>query len=286
MARNLVWQDLGAEHLESIRHPHPKKGLTGRDLLAKFSGISDPKNTKSAITLDLYVHALQYAQEQRFADDKTSGFFSIVKSVHMKSIEERLTVERSFEYFKDLMLYHSVQRPPYSVGLFTLGEMQRAMQWMLDTYYRHYKLYMYTFTDRVTMSVVTVHPSDSVELPPELPPLNDALTEEQHMAQLDEEQRQREQEQRAAEEAAAAAAEEARQQRIREEYEATIADDIKSRVTAAVEAELALLRSDMENKFTKQQSVLLARIAELESAQGGAASPQGSTAGHAPEPHK
>lgn len=72
-------------------------------------------------------------------------------------------VDKSFQGFKDLLLMHSVQRPPYSTGLFTLAEVKTIMNWMLDTYYRHYKLYMYTFTDRVLMSVTQTHPMDIVE---------------------------------------------------------------------------------------------------------------------------
>lgn len=61
-ARNLVWRDLSAEQLGSIRHPHPKKGLTGRDLLVKYLAIGDPSSPRNAITLDLYVHTLQFGQ--------------------------------------------------------------------------------------------------------------------------------------------------------------------------------------------------------------------------------
>lgn len=144
----MIWKDLSAEQLENIRHPHPKKGFTGRDLLAKFLGISDPSNPKDAINLDLYVHTLQFGESQKYADDKLSGLLSLVKEVHLKSVGDKLTVQRSFELFKDLLLKHSVQRPPYSVGLYTFAEMKEIMDWMLDSYYRHYKLYQYTFTDR------------------------------------------------------------------------------------------------------------------------------------------
>ena len=59
-----------------------------------------------------------------------------------------LQVDLSFQYCKELLLAHSVQRPPYSIGLLTLSEMKAMLAWMLDSYYRHYKLYMYAFTDR------------------------------------------------------------------------------------------------------------------------------------------
>lgn len=64
-AKALVWHDLSAEQLENIRRPHPKKGLTSRDLLAKFIGIKDQNNPRTAISLDLYVHTLQFGQVPR-----------------------------------------------------------------------------------------------------------------------------------------------------------------------------------------------------------------------------
>lgn len=82
------------------------------------------------------------------AADKLSGLFSIMKEVHKRSVEGRLPIERSFALFKSLMLSHSVQRPPYSIGLFTFPEYRAILEWGLDTYYRHYKLYQYAFTDR------------------------------------------------------------------------------------------------------------------------------------------
>jgi hypothetical protein len=44
---------------------------------------------------------------------------------------------------------------------------------------------------RVTLSITTYHPSSLVEVPPvSLPPLSEALTEQQHQQELDEQQRQ------------------------------------------------------------------------------------------------
>lgn len=43
---------------------------------------------------------------------------------------------------------------------------------------------------RVTMSITTYHPSSLVEQVPQLPPLAEALTEEQHQQQLGEQQKQ------------------------------------------------------------------------------------------------
>lgn len=39
-------------------------------------------------------------------------------------------------------------RPPFSCGVFSQVEMQDILDWMLQTYYRHYKLYQYALTKR------------------------------------------------------------------------------------------------------------------------------------------
>lgn len=66
-AKNLVWADLSEEQLALIRNPHPKRGQSPRDLLAKFLGITDPQTPLNAISLDLYVHTLQFGQVSEFA---------------------------------------------------------------------------------------------------------------------------------------------------------------------------------------------------------------------------
>lgn len=39
-------------------------------------------------------------------------------------------------------------RPPFSLGVFNQQQMQDIVDWMLATYYKHYKLYQYAFTTR------------------------------------------------------------------------------------------------------------------------------------------
>ncbi|MEW5297179.1 MAG: hypothetical protein WDW36_000404 [Sanguina aurantia] len=279
----MVWRDLSHQQLENIRHPHPKQGLSGRDLLSQYVGITEagwPRGAaaiqaepKNAINLDLYVHTLQFGQELRLSDDKLSGLFSIVKSTHEQSTCNKLTIEHSFTLLKQLLLSHSVQRPPYSIGLFTFPEMTQITEWMLSTYFTHYTLYQYVFTDRVTMDLTSYHPSDSIELPAVLPPLDDAITEQEHDVILADGHRQRDAAELADVQAKAAEDEAARQLRLREEYEAAIPDDIKDRVQEAVDRELIVLKQSMQEQFASQTHSLLAKITALEAKQLLAATP-------------
>jgi hypothetical protein len=68
-----------------------------------------------------------------------------------------MTASNAFSLFKDLLLAHSVQRPPRSIGLFSLQEFRAILDWGLDTYFRHYTLYQYAFTKRSEQHVTTDH---------------------------------------------------------------------------------------------------------------------------------
>ena len=58
----MVWRDLSAEQLQQVRHPHPKKGVSGRQLLARFLGLNEQADAKQAIVLDMYVHTLRFGE--------------------------------------------------------------------------------------------------------------------------------------------------------------------------------------------------------------------------------
>lgn len=45
-----------------------------------------------------------------FDDERLSVLFGLVKEVHDASVGQRLTIERSFTFFKDTLLNHSVHR--------------------------------------------------------------------------------------------------------------------------------------------------------------------------------
>jgi hypothetical protein len=48
-----------------------------------------------------------------------------------------------------------VQRPPYSVGVFTLAEIKCINDYVLNGFFRHYKLYRYVFTKEQRLTVGT-----------------------------------------------------------------------------------------------------------------------------------
>merc|ERR1712232_1296612 len=52
------------------------------------------------------------------------------------------------DVFKSWLLKHSVERPPWSIGIFAFEDVQAITEYVHATFFRHYKLYMYTYMTR------------------------------------------------------------------------------------------------------------------------------------------
>mmetsp|Transcript_11199 Transcript_11199/g.26299 ORF Transcript_11199/g.26299 Transcript_11199/m.26299 type:complete len:146 (+) Transcript_11199:502-939(+) len=84
------------------------------------------------------------------------------------------TMKGSFGRFKELLLSHAVERPPSTSGIFSVEDVGRIVEYMLNSYFRHYSLYRYIFTKRLAVTLLQTSPH-VVESPPPPPPLEEAL---------------------------------------------------------------------------------------------------------------
>lgn len=153
-AKILIWNDLSSEQVENLMKFQKIPQI--KVFLAEVFDLQNYKtNLKQQIELDLYVHAVKFAQDQRFNPQQLSTFVSIIRQVHKTSIETPFgNLEEVFQYFKDLLLCHSVNRPPYSSELFTVDEVHFISQYVINTYIRHFKMYKYVFTSQVKLNLV------------------------------------------------------------------------------------------------------------------------------------
>jgi len=187
----LLWADLEPDGLAALDATTSEESFkaTLKELL-KLEGPA----LRMDVLLELYTNTLRFAREHGFSVEKASTFFSIIKRNHEEMAEAFLPPHKSWEYLKvctgcphqhpclrtmlpmtltmlpvviswqSLLLAHSVQRPPYSVGIFTLAEVQLITEFALTHYYAHFKLYRYAFTLK---HVKEVHVRLSwAELPP------------------------------------------------------------------------------------------------------------------------
>ncbi|RUS78706.1 hypothetical protein EGW08_013527 [Elysia chlorotica] len=164
-AKVIVWADLTVDAVdrlnESLNADHVKQVLAD---IFELDNYKD--NLRTGIKMDLFYYTLQFAREQQFSSEKISAFFSIMKRIFEVCIETPYgNLDHTFQYFKDLLLCHSVNRPPYSIELFNPHEVRKITEYAINTFFRHFKMYKYAFTPKVRLDLAINY----VGMPPSPP---------------------------------------------------------------------------------------------------------------------
>ena len=169
----LLYADLQPEGLAQLDEAADEAAT--KSILIDLLNLETADALRLEVRLELYINTLRFAREQGFTVEKTSTLFSIIKRNHEEMAEAFLPPHKSWEYFQSLLASHSVQRPPYSVGIFTLAELKLVTDFALKYYYRHFKLYRYAFTLRHVKSIELR--TSWADLPPaSFPSLADGIT--------------------------------------------------------------------------------------------------------------
>ena len=237
------------------------KGDELRNGLAGQLGISfNEGNLKHDILLDYLSFLVNLARKHSFTPEKTSALLAIGNRNHESSVNSMLTLEKSLANLKDLLLRHSIHRPPYSVGIFTLQELEAIVEYMAETYYRHYKLYQFTFVSEVRTNVLQTHPSDVVEVAGVPPSLSDAITAAEREAQLEAERKANalEQERLKQEKDCREKQAKAALKNVKE-----ITGDLSVLIASAVEEQIKHVEVELKQQFEKREQELLDKIAQL-----------------------
>jgi len=117
------------------------------------------ENSRSEVLLDLYYHAVQFTRDNCFNKEQTACFLSVLRQVHDACVETPFdNMCECYKFLQGLVLCHSVQRPPFSIALFTLDQARHITQYVINTYFRHFKLYKYVFTPDVALDLTLQYP--------------------------------------------------------------------------------------------------------------------------------
>jgi Flagellar C1a complex subunit C1a-32 len=135
--------------------------------------------------VDLYKSVIRFCNSQQMGGDAFRILLAIVRKVHTDAVAEKHTVDMAYERFAQLMLQHSVNRPPKAVGIFSYQQMRATTAWFTQSYMLHFPLYQHVFAESLSLSFTAIDPRTLIERPAALPPLDIAATEEQRRAELD-----------------------------------------------------------------------------------------------------
>jgi hypothetical protein len=172
MVPSLLWADLTLAHLERLDQTSDDAGVRSVLLELCLSDAEHPQ--RQDVLLQFFANLLNFARQHGFSAEKISTLFSLMKRTHSDMVDAHLTAENCYELFKTLLLAHSVQRPPYSVGIFTLGEVKLITAYARDNYFRHFKLFRYGFTLQHER-VITLRNSHIEQPPSSFAPLSDGV---------------------------------------------------------------------------------------------------------------
>uniref|UniRef100_A0A671PKF2 Si:ch73-81k8.2 n=1 Tax=Sinocyclocheilus anshuiensis TaxID=1608454 RepID=A0A671PKF2_9TELE len=114
---------------------------------------SDAAQPKQRVLLELYTNLVLFCKEQHFNREQTSVLISIIKTVHQFNTETPLNnTDHCMTYRSELLLCHSVRRPPFSIDLFSSEQVTQIFFYFINTYMRHYFLYKCIFTPEVSIT--------------------------------------------------------------------------------------------------------------------------------------
>ncbi|XP_004856245.1 coiled-coil domain-containing protein 189 isoform X2 [Heterocephalus glaber] len=126
-----------------------------REVLAKLLEIDWPEQSlRDAVTLDLFSHALIFCHQQSFSLEQTSAACALLQDLHQACVATPLgNVEECYRYFTTALFSHGVRRPPFSIDLFKKEQLLALADYVVNTYFRHFKLYKYVFTPQVRLDL-------------------------------------------------------------------------------------------------------------------------------------
>ncbi|CAH6793163.1 Ccdc189 [Phodopus roborovskii] len=126
-----------------------------REVLAELLELGCPEQSlRDAIILDLFSHALIFCRQQGFSLEQTSAACALLQDLHKACVATPLgNVEECYRYFTSVLFCHGVRRPPFSIDLFKEEQLLALADYVVNTYFRHFKLYKYVFTPQVRLDL-------------------------------------------------------------------------------------------------------------------------------------
>ncbi|XP_072043900.1 cilia- and flagella-associated protein 119-like isoform X2 [Amphiura filiformis] len=222
-------------------------------------------NLASAILLDLYFYTVQFALDHNFDKEQLSAFFSIVKKTHEVCSETPFgNVEQCYEYFKELVLCHAVKRPPWSVNQFSPHQVKLITDYVLNTYFRHMKLYKYVFTPMVRLDLSMSY----LGMPPTPPPSQ--VAEDEKPDELLEETEQADMEQEGGEE-------EKTEEEPPQDEESPAHQELRQLITSQLNGEIEKLRSSLNEQIHLNDEALQQKLTLVDGGASGGKSSRNSS---------
>jgi len=174
--------DVSDAELDAIAAEPDKE--RARAHLAAVMDLDQDDGLPTEIAADLHFFNFLFCHSAQFSATKTSCFLSIMKQVFRAMVIERLSSAQTFELLRELLLRHSVPRPPWSVGVFSANDLKVLTDYVVNTFFRHFKLYQYVYVPHRQLRLRTRPERFLAPIPPSHPLAEQHLVDEKAQEEL------------------------------------------------------------------------------------------------------
>lgn len=269
MATAVTWKYLSQEQtaaLSSCENAAEIKSYLDRELSLQCKIFDGEEPERREVLLNLFVLGVLQADRWSMDDAQTSTFIGILYDLLVDSMSANLTMEQAYDAFLQLLLRHSVHRPPWSAEVFTLEMLRQIHAWSLQHVFRHYKLFFFLFGQNEELDLSTV---DTPAVVPEtiptagLPPLREATTLAAYEEKLAAEAALKKQQ--AEDEAKKKAAEHQEHQQHEANRQKALEEENRQMVsTGALREHLSQLKDEFSSQTSTKLDGLEKKLAEME----------------------
>lgn len=137
-------------NLQSNRNIEYKKFTTLIRQQLKFTEVTK----KEEILIDKYYYLIKFGLANGFTKAQINCMLLIIKRTHELAMETSFgNLDETFDYFKKLLVINAVHRPPYSVQMFTMKQIETITAYVFETYFNQFKFYKYVFSLAVRLDL-------------------------------------------------------------------------------------------------------------------------------------
>ncbi|CAG9312100.1 unnamed protein product [Blepharisma stoltei] len=135
--------------------------LTNTSDIIKLRGIIkhffklNSTDEKNEILIDFYLNSLRFCTSHSYSLEKTSCLLGIFDSLLNEFLNLRSTEAVLLCHLKQILSQHSIQRPPYSIEVFSQHEIKSIIDFYHDSFLRHYSLYEFAYSNQTDMMLTS-----------------------------------------------------------------------------------------------------------------------------------
>ncbi len=131
--------------VEELRQMYPNKKKLSQYLSSKLE--LNLENFKHLAKLEIFILLALFCIEKNLDVYEICSLFSIIWDILHLNLQKN-SKRKVFNLFKEALIKHSVDRPPFQVGIYKKHSLELISEFFIETIYSKYELLLYLTTDK------------------------------------------------------------------------------------------------------------------------------------------